>query len=97
MGWKKYKIIADSSKYIFQMHFMGRRYCSLAEGSSYLLKKFHVHDYGSKKFISKDREDLPIYDIGVIASSNEHPQPTEIHCANCWSSPIRYIQIMPQM
>ena len=57
---------------------------SLAVGSSYLLKKFHVRDYGSKKFISKAREDseiLAIYDIGVTASSNEHPQPAEIHSA----------------
>ena len=71
--------IAYSSIYIFQMREddIGR----LAVGSSYLLKKFHVHDYGSKKFISKAREDLAIYDIGVTASRNEHPQPAEIHSA----------------
>ena len=33
---------------------------SLAVESSYLLNKFHVRDYGSKKFISKAREDLAI-------------------------------------
>ena len=52
------------------------------EVGSYLLKKFHVHDYRSKKFISKAREDseiLAIYDIGVTASNKEHPQPAEIH------------------
>ena len=57
---------------------------SLAVGSSYLLKKFHVCEYASKKFISKAREEseiFAIYDIGVTASSNEDPQPAEIHSA----------------
>ena len=57
---------------------------SLAVGSSYLLKKFHVREYASKKFISKAREEseiFAIYDIGVTASSNEDPQPAELHSA----------------
>ena len=67
-------IIADSSttsKWTLWEDDIG----SLAVGSSYLLKKFHVRDYGSKKFISKARDDsqiLAIYDIGVTASNNEH-------------------------
>ena len=70
----------------------------LAVGSSHLLKKFHVHDYGSKKFVWEDSEILAIYDIGVIASSNEHPQHKSSVVSHIyWSSPIRYLQIMPQM
>ena len=54
------------------MHFIGDDIGRLAVGSSYLLKKFHVRDHGSKKFTSKAREDseiLAIYDIGATASS----------------------------
>ena len=73
-------IIAGSSKCTLWEDDIG----SLAVGSSYLLKKFHVREYASKKFISKAREEseiFAIYDIGVTASSNEDPQPAEIHSA----------------
>ena len=57
-------IIADSSTYskcTLWEDDIGR----LAVESSYLLKKFHVRDYGSKKFISKARENSEILAISM--------------------------------
>ena len=57
-------IIADSSTYS-KCTLWEDDIGSLAVGSSYLLKKFHVRDYGSKKFISKAREDSEILAISM--------------------------------
>ena len=54
-------IIADSSTTSLWEDDIG----SLAVRSSYLLKKFHVRDYGSKKFIFKAREDSEILAISM--------------------------------
>ena len=54
---------------------------SLSVGSSYLLKNFEVHEFASKKYITKARhgcEIIPIEDIGDVADKPSEVQDEEI-------------------